>query len=158
MQMAIGSYEECLKNAKKYQQSPLADKRYLPKIERMVQNCLFAIKSKKTPVNFKPINLGETINTELPEYFPSVTADDSTLLFTRRVDDITAPMGDKKIFLFPEKLINNHWSNSELISNVINSKYNEGAPTFSSDGQYIIFVGCEIGEKDANGLYQYGVG
>lgn len=158
MQMAIGSYEECLKNAKKYQQSPLADKRYLPKIERMVQNCFFAIKSKKTPVNFKPINLGETINTEFPEYFPSVTADDSTLLFTRRVDDITAPMGRQEDIFVSRKTDDHHWSNSELISNVINSKYNEGAPTFSSDGQYIIFVGCEIGEKDANGLYQYGVG
>ena len=39
------------------------------------------------------------------------------------------------------------------MSNVINSEFNEGAPTFSSDGQYIIFVGCETGAK---GDYQYG--
>ena len=39
------------------------------------------------------------------------------------------------------------------MSNAINSEYNEGAPTFSSDGQYIIFVGCETGAK---GDYQYG--
>ena len=158
MQMAIGKYEDCLKNALKYKQSPLADKRYMDKINRMIQNCEFAINAIKSPVNFEPINLGSSINTELPEYFPSVTADDSTFLFTRRVNDISAPMGRQEDIFVSKKTIGNHWGNSQLISDVINSKYNEGAPTFSTDGQYIIFVGCEIGEKDNNGFYQYGDG
>ena len=156
MQMATGEYKGCLENALKYKQSPLADKRYLPKIEKMIQNSLFAIEAIKHPVNFEPINLGEAINTELNEYFPSVTADDSTLLFTRRVDDILAPMGRQEDIFVSRKTNGNQWGYSELISDMINTKYNEGAPTFSTDGQYIIFVGCEIGEKDANGFYQYG--
>ena len=158
MQMAIGKYKDCLKNALKYKQSPLSDKRYMDKINRMIQNCEFAIKAIKSPVNFEPVNLGNSINTELPEYFPSVTADDSTFLFTRRVNDISAPMGRQEDIFVSKKTSGNHWGNSQLISDVINSKYNEGAPTFSSDGQYIIFVGCEIGEKDNKGFYQYGDG
>ena len=158
MQIATGEYKDCLKNAQKYKQSPLADKRYLPKIDRMIQNCLFAIEAIKHPVDFEPINLGENINTELNEYFPSVTADDSTLLFTRRVDDILAPMGRQEDIFVSRKIDGNQWGYSELVSDMINSKYNEGAPTFSTDGQYIIFVGCEIGEKDVNGFYQYGGG
>ena len=130
----------------------------MDKINRMIQNCEFAINAIKSPVNFEPINLGSSINTELPEYFPSVTADDSTFLFTRRVNDISAPMGRQEDIFVSKKTIGNHWGNSQLISDVINSKYNEGAPTFSTDGQYIIFVGCEIGEKDNNGFYQYGDG
>ena len=153
MHMAIGSYEKCLKNAVRYKNSPLADKRYIVRIDKMIENCEFAIEAIKNPVDFDPINLGSSINSELPEYFPSITADDSTFLFTRRVNDLSAPGGRQEEIFVSKKTPNNHWSNSSLVSNAINSKYNEGAPTFSPDGQYIIFVGCETGAK---GDYEYG--
>ena len=153
MHMAIGSYEKCLKNAVRYKNSPLADQRYIGRIDKMIENCEFAIEAIKNPVDFNPINLGSSINSELPEYFPSITADDSTFLFTRRVNDLSAPGGRQEEIFVSKKTPNNHWSNSSLVSNAINSKYNEGAPTFSPDGQYIIFVGCETGAK---GDYEYG--
>ena len=153
MHMAIGSYEKCLKNAVRYKNSPLADQRYIGRIDKIIENCEFAIEAIKNPVDFNPINLGSSINSELPEYFPSITADDSTFLFTRRVNDLSAPGGRQEEIFVSKKTPNNHWSNSSLVSNAINSKYNEGAPTFSPDGQYIIFVGCETGAK---GDYEYG--
>ena len=153
MHMAIGSYEKCLKNAVRYKNSPLADQRYIGRIEKMIENCEFAIEAIKNPVDFDPINLGSSINSELPEYFPSITADDSTFLFTRRVNDLSALGGRQEEIFVSKKTPNNNWSNSSLVSNAINSKYNEGAPTFSPDGQYIIFVGCETGAK---GDYEYG--
>ena len=151
--MAIGSYEKCLKNAVRYKNSPLADQRYMGRIDKMIENCQFAIQAIKNPVDFDPINLGSSINSELPEYFPSITADDSTFLFTRRVNDLSAPGGRQEEIFVSKKTPSNNWSNSSLVSNAINTEYNEGAPTFSSDGQYIIFVGCETGAK---GDYQYG--
>ena len=153
MHMAIGSYEKCLKNAVRYKNSPLADQRYMGRIDKMIENCQFAIEAIKNPVDFDPINLGSSINSELPEYFPSITADDSTFLFTRRVNDLSAPGGRQEEIFVSKKTPSNNWSNSSLVSNAINTEYNEGAPTFSSDGQYIIFVGCETGAK---GDYQYG--
>ena len=153
MHMAIGSYEKCLKNAVRYKNSPLADQRYIGRIDKLIENCEFAIEAIKNPVDFDPINLGSSINSELPEYFPSITADDSTFLFTRRVNDLSAPGGRQEEIFVSKKTPNNNWSNSSLVSNAINSKYNEGAPTFSPDGQYIIFVGCETGAK---GDYEYG--
>ncbi len=153
MHMAIGSYEKCLKNAVRYKNSPLADQRYIGRIEKMIENCEFAIEAIKNPVDFDPVNLGSSINSELPEYFPSITADDSTFLFTRRVNDLSALGGRQEEIFVSKKTPNNNWSNSSLVSNAINSKYNEGAPTFSPDGQYIIFVGCETGAK---GDYEYG--
>jgi outer membrane protein OmpA-like peptidoglycan-associated protein/Tol biopolymer transport system component len=137
----------------RYKNSPLADQRYIGRIDKMIENCEFAIEAIKNPVDFNPINLGSSINSELPEYFPSITADDSTFLFTRRVNDLSAPGGRQEEIFVSKKTPNNHWSNSSLVSNAINSKYNEGAPTFSPDGQYIIFVGCETGAK---GDYEYG--
>jgi len=155
MQMAVGEYEGCLKNAKRYISSPLADQRYMVNAKRMINNCVFAMNAMKNPIDFNPINLGPSINTKMPEYFPSTTADDSTLLFTRMINDIRAPFGTKQEEIFVSKKNEDNWTKGTLISTNINSEYNEGAPTFSTDGQYIIFVGCETGSK---GDYEYGDG
>ena len=153
MQMAIGDYSSCLKNAKTYKSSPLAKERYLVNVDRMINNCVFALNVDTLPYDI--VNLGPGVNTSMPEYFPSITADDSTLLFTRKIEDSRAPMGSKQEEIFVANKTKNGWVNSHLISENINSKYNEGAPTFSTDGQYIIFVGCETG---ARGDYDYGDG
>ena len=121
----------------------------------MVENCVFALNAIANQGTFSPVNLGEGVNTTNPEYFPSVTADDSTLLFTRMIEDSRAPMGTRQEDIFVSKKWKGDWSNGISISENINSAYNEGAPTFSSDGQYIIFVGCETGAK---GDYEYGSG
>ena len=155
MQMSIGDYKNCLKNANKYKSSPMADERFVPNIQRMINNCVFALDAIKDSVNFKPFNLGAGINTEMPEYFPSVTADDSTLLFTRRINDRRAVFGGVQEDIFVTKKRDNIWETSNPISKSINTEFNEGAPTFSTDGQYIIFVGCETGSK---GDYEYGDG
>ena len=67
----------------------------------MIENCVFAINAMANKGSFNPINLGEGVNTSNPEYFPSVTADDSTLLFTRMIEDKELLWEqDKKIYLF----------------------------------------------------------
>lgn len=153
MQITIGDYKGCLENARHYKASPLAKQRLLVNIDRMISNCVFAINAIENPVDFKPINLGQEVNTEMPEYFPSLTADDSTLLFTRRINDRRAVYGGKQEDIFVTKKQKDIWGPSSLISSNINTEFNEGAPTFSTDGQYIIFVGCETGAK---GDYEYG--
>ena len=38
-----------------------------------LRDCNFAIEALKHPVPFEPINLGDKINSPLPEYFPSIS-------------------------------------------------------------------------------------
>ena len=152
LQIKIGDYIGCLKNAKKYKESPLAKKNVLVKINRLIENSVFAIEALKNKSNIEPINLGGSINTEMDEYFPSLTTDDSTLIFTRLINDNRALMGNLQEDIFISQKVGNRWIQSNSLSVNINSAYNEGAPRFSSDGQYIIFVGCEIGNND------YGIG
>ena len=121
----------------------------------MIENCVFALKALENKSDLEPINLGDGVNSAMPEYFPSVTADDSTLLFTRMINDERAPLGTKQEDIFVSQRVDDQWTDGFSISDNINSSYNEGAPTFSSDGQYIIFVGCETGAK---GDYEYGYG
>ncbi len=155
MQMAVGNYMACSFNAQKYIQMPNISEHSYNTCLRFIRNCDFALQAIQSPYPFEPINLGPGINTDRPEYFPSITADDSILLFTRRVLDKNAPWGTEQEDIFITNKLNDHWSLGSLISNNINTSYNEGAPTFSADGKYVIFVGCETGSQ---GDYEYGEG
>ncbi|MBC8475315.1 MAG: PD40 domain-containing protein [Bacteroidetes bacterium] len=155
LQMAIGDYEGAKKNASRYSQNRNANPDFLEKCRKYITNANFAIHAMQNPVDFKPVNLGPNINTERPEYFPSLTADDQTLLFTRDVIDANAVgAGHQEDIWFSQKN-GDQWDLSNPISTNVNSIYNEGAPTFSADGKYVIFVGCEFGER---GDFEYGEG
>lgn len=157
MQIAIGRYADCMKNAGKFLQgrTNTTNEFFVEECKKYIRNCEFALEAVKRPVPFNPVNLGPGVNTAMPEYFPSLTADDQTMLFTRLVDDPNAAMGGRQEDLFKSAWKNDHWSEGLSISKNVNTKYNEGAPTFSADGKYIIFVGCETGVK---GDYDYGTG
>ena len=49
-----------------------------------VKNCEFALNAMKNPVPFNPVSVGSSINTTDDEYWPSITADGQTLMFTRQ--------------------------------------------------------------------------
>lgn len=155
LQMAIGDYEGAKKNAVRYSQNRNANPDFLEKCRQYVDNANFAIHAMKNPVEFEPVNLGPNINTERPEYFPSLTADDQTLLFTRDVIDANSIAAGHQEDIWISEKDGGQWNLSNPISNNVNSIYNEGAPTFSADGKYVIFVGCEFGER---GDFEYGEG
>jgi outer membrane protein OmpA-like peptidoglycan-associated protein len=156
MQMAIGDYGNAEKNAKRYLETRNANPAFVEKCNKYIIDCNFAKGALQHPVPFDPKNLGPNINTDRPEYYPSLTADDQTLLFTRLVLDNNALHGiGMQEDIFVTRKENDHWIQSSPISPAINTLYNEGAPTFSADGKYVIFVGCEIGIK---GEYDYGEG
>ena len=153
MYMATGQYLKCKSYAQKFLNQINSNEVLVQKCLKFIKDCDFALKALATPSEFNPINMGAAINTNRPEYFPSITADDSTFLFTRRVIDANAPWGDEQEDIYVSFKQKGYWTNSTLISDQINSFFNEGAPTFSADGKYVIFVGCETGNR---GDYEYG--
>ena len=108
-----------------------------------IQSSYFAIESMKNPSNFKPINLGPAINTEAPEYFPTITVDGKTILFTRRIKDtrVSGPVKEQEDF-YISHLKGNAWSKAEPMPSHINTVNNEGAPTIAADGRSLIFIAC----------------
>ena len=155
LQMAIGDYEGAKKNANRYSQNRNANPNFLEKCRKYITNANFGIHAIQNPVEFTPVNLGPNVNTERPEYFPSLTADDQTLLFTRDIIDATAVGAGHQEDIWISQKNGDQWDLSNPISKSVNSIYNEGAPTFSADGRYVIFVGCEFGER---GDFEYGEG
>lgn len=146
----IGNYEEAKKAYDKYLKYPRANPENINIAKRDMASCDFALKAMKNPVPFNPKNLGEGVNTEMDEYFPCVTADGQTILFTRLINDDQVRGGKQEDFYISKKE-NGVWQKAVNLGAPINTKNNEGAPTISPDGQQIIFVACQ-------GIEGYGVG
>jgi outer membrane protein OmpA-like peptidoglycan-associated protein/tetratricopeptide (TPR) repeat protein len=101
----------------------------------------FAIDYKKnnpdTGYHFTPVNLGDSINTAVSEYYPALTIDSKQLIFTRRVRRVNED--------FYETYNNKgNWSEAKSLPGNINSNLNEGAQSISQDGQWLIFTGCNF--------------
>jgi outer membrane protein OmpA-like peptidoglycan-associated protein/tetratricopeptide (TPR) repeat protein len=84
---------------------------------------------------FNPVNLGDGINTEESEYFPSLPIDGNELIFTRRLNNYNED------FFISEK-INGVWSKATKLQGNINTPQNEGAQNISQDGKWLVFTGC----------------
>jgi outer membrane protein OmpA-like peptidoglycan-associated protein/tetratricopeptide (TPR) repeat protein len=112
----------------------------LEKAEKFKRTGLFTQKAKANPVPFHPVSLGDKINTTDAEYLPSVTADESVLVYTRRI-------GNQEDF-YRSKKVNGVWQAGEALDE-INTDENEGAQSISADGKLLVFTACN--RKDGYG-------
>ena len=104
--------------------------------DHLLSDCTFSIEALQHPVTFKPFNVGPEINSIDDEYMPVVTADESELIFTRKIKD-------NEDFYKSTKL-NGKWTPAVYLSHQINTpNYNEGAQSITQDGQYLFFTGCD---------------
>ncbi|MGY3051978.1 outer membrane protein OmpA-like peptidoglycan-associated protein/tetratricopeptide (TPR) repeat protein [Pedobacter sp. UYEF25] len=133
-EFASGKYVEAKRNFQKFCDSnPRTED--LGKAKNYLLDCDFAEIAIKKPVKYTPLNLGNGVNTKNAEYFPAITADDETLIFTRQVD------GNEDFWT--SNFLNNSWNTAVPLSSKINTTaYNEGAQTISPDGKYLFFTGC----------------
>lgn len=160
-----GRYEDGLKSILAYQklnQRQPANQKMYQESERLRRSLELSIKLMAHPYKFEPKNLGAGVNTKDPEYFPTVTVDGKTLLFTRRIFDsrvqkLTDQMEDllqrQEDFFVSTKGEDGVFQTAIPMPTNINTVNNEGAPTIGPDGRTLVFVAC----PDASGT-DYGVG
>jgi outer membrane protein OmpA-like peptidoglycan-associated protein/tetratricopeptide (TPR) repeat protein len=86
---------------------------------------------------FEPKNLGDSVNSEVSEYWPTLSLDGKSLVFTRRVNN------DNEDF-YESRWTQDHWSRARPLAGNLNTNFNEAAQTISQDGQWLIFVGCNF--------------
>ncbi len=131
--MLVGDYQTAFSSYQKF----LSFKNIQPEMkeiaEREIKNSEFGMNAIQHPQPFYPVNLGNAINTGNDEYFPSITADGETFIFTRKV-------GEQEDFYVSNK-VNGKWQTAVPISK-INSYGNEGAPSISADGKRMFFASC----------------
>jgi outer membrane protein OmpA-like peptidoglycan-associated protein len=115
---------------------------------RSIEDCKFAIEAIKNPVPFSPVSLGDSINTSDDEYWPSITVDGQTLMFTRQVSTgRSMPRTQEDFYL--SHMSNGLWGKALNAGFPLNTSSNEGAQTLSSDGRYMYFTACE--KQDGQG-------
>ena len=142
-------YDESLKYLQTFFTYRQANPQLIAEGRKLEADCHFAIEAMKNPVNYDPQNLGPGVNTENPEYFPTITVDGKTLLFTRRIPDsrVRGPIAQQEDF-FVSELEKNRWGTAKPMPNNVNTINNEGAPTMGPDGRSLVFVAC----PDASGV------
>ena len=143
-EMMSGDYSNALTHYNVYQEQTGMSPKKKAVAEKNIKNCEFALVAMKNPVQFNPVSVGPGINTIDDEYWPSVTADGQTLMFTRQVNVINNPgfRGIVQEDFYISYLVNNVWQKAFNAEAPLNSMENEGAQTLSSDGNYMFFTGC----------------
>lgn len=144
----LDKFEESASHVASYLRSNPKNGRRRGEAERLLASAQFAAEAVKHPVAFDPKPVGDSINTKWGEYFPSLTADDEILIFTRR------DLGSDENFYRAER-VNGVWQKPQPLHD-INTPYNEGAQAISPDGSWLIFTGCNRegdGSQGACDLY-----
>lgn len=115
---------------------------YEKEAKNMVRNCDFAKEAIKHPVNFKPVNLGQGVNSAGDDLMPMLSADERFLYFTRMNMYNNGKMADEDIYV-------SKWNASAFdlatpISEMVNTlQYNEGAHCISPSNKYLFFTSCD---------------
>jgi outer membrane protein OmpA-like peptidoglycan-associated protein/tetratricopeptide (TPR) repeat protein len=95
----------------------------------------YAAKHPNAAYQFNPINLGDSVNSAKSEYYPSISIDDSLLVFTKRGE------GYREDFMESKLLAGKQFGKATLIKGDINIENSKGALTMSADGEWLIFAG-----------------
>jgi len=114
--------------------------------DKMLLDCNFAKQAKLHPVDFKPVNLGDGVNTADDESMPSLTADGRYLYFTRHIG--FGRMQDEDIYV--SENVGGVFTKAVSAGNTINTEeYIEGAQSVSPSGKYLFFTSAE--RRDGEG-------
>lgn len=120
-------------------------------VNELNKNLNFAIENIKNPIDIQPQPLPKILNSFPLQYFPVLTADENTIIYTVRLG---VQFHDDENIVFSEKDQNGNWTKPKSISPNINSQFNEGTCAISADGRTLIFTTCE-GRKTMGGCDLY---
>jgi outer membrane protein OmpA-like peptidoglycan-associated protein len=135
LEVTDAQYINAQKHLEKYLTYPNITPQNIAYTQKLIGDCKFSTQALLHPVTFKPVNMGAVINTTNDEYLPVATADESILVFTRKVNN-------NEDFYKSNKQ-DKQWQQATYLSKIINTPaYNEGAQSISQDGKYLFFTGC----------------
>jgi len=138
-----GEFEKALEAVNVFLTIPNLNEKSIRAAAYRKKSYQFAIDyAKEKPLGeyrFEPRNLGDSINSAVSEYYPTITLDGKELVFTRRVNNFNEDF-------YGSSFTDNKWTSAKGLSGNINTALNEGAQNISQDGQWLIFTGCNLPE------------
>jgi len=132
-----GKYQLAVDELDQYINLPDLEAKQIAKATLLLSNAKQLIKLKNNPVSFNPVSLGTTINSSQLEYLPSLTADEQTIVFTKKILE-----GSIHEDFFISHKTENTWTEPKRLK-AINTPGDEGAQSISVDGKTIFFAASD---------------
>jgi len=92
-----------------------------------------------------PKTLGTPVNSDAPEYYPSVSSN-GTLYFSS-----VRPGGAGQLDIYRSRLVDGKYTDPESLGDSVNSKFTDGDPYIAPDESYLIFVSYGRPEGSGDG-------
>jgi tetratricopeptide (TPR) repeat protein len=132
LETKLGRYSDALANYSKLLELEQKDQKLIALAKKGIDQSNFAINAVLHPVEFKPERLSNTINSDDDEYWPSLSVDGSTLVFTRLVG--SASHGNMQEDFYESTWKDSCWTMAKDVGSPLNTYDNEGAQSLSATG------------------------
>lgn len=143
-EMRTGQYLRAKSHLEAYLAQPRTTAKLRSESEKMIASCLFALSYPESMFQSDPKSVGDSVNTDLDEYWPSVTGDGLELIFTREVKRAGGYGRDRQEDFYISRWMNNsYWGTARNAGAPLNTSGNEGAQSISSDGRSMYFTACD---------------
>lgn len=147
LEAAGGMYDEAYDHINIFLMDPAVRGGARADAEKKKMNYEFAKEAVQHPVDFNPVPVDEFINSDDPEYFPSLSVDGSIMVFTRRIKDVMTIYGNREAIEQEDFYISyfedGHWTLARNMGKPVNTELNEGAQNISADGRLLFYTMCD---------------
>ena len=154
-----GELEKAINEYKTFIEKTLKKSEETEEASILITQCKKSIEMMSKPINVNISNIGTSINSEYPEYNPSISADGKTMIFTSRRPESTGKLVDPEdgkffedIYISKKDSLTGKWLEAENIPGEINDDNHDANMTLSPDGKQI-FVYRNKGARGSGTLY-----
>ncbi|AMR25847.1 hypothetical protein A0257_01220 [Hymenobacter psoromatis] len=137
----VGDYATMRLAYTNYLSTNPASKSQVALAKLQLQNCDFAAEAMAHPTGPAPERLPAPLNQFRDQYFPVLTADNKSLIFTVQRNPEKFEQENEDVFI-SAVLPDGTFGAPQSISPNINSRENEGTATISGDGNTLVFTSC----------------
>ena len=140
LQFGDGEYDDAQELLQHLLKIPRLPKVIKDDARSLLANIEYTQQEINNPLPYRPEPVGGRVNQFPLQYFPVLTVDQQTMIFTGRRG--TSPQYDEDIYV-SQRNSDGVWEAPTPISENINTPRNEGTCTVSADGRTLIFTACE---------------
>lgn len=121
------------------------DTQKLEKVQKRRLDLTVSSVADRTPVPGVSLrSLGDSVNSKDDEYFPSLSLDAQSLVFTRKIN------GADEDFFIAHRDSNGRWRKALNMGSPPNTGFPDGAAALSADGYYLFYTRCDM--RSPNGI------
>ena len=131
---------------KKVLQLPRISETNRNRVMKNMANAEFRIYALSHPLDINPKHLGNKVNTVYNDYFPALSANGQTLVYTIELpqtkNNPLLPYTQEDIYITNRAADTLPWQQARSIGAAVNTMNNEGAPYITADGSKLLYTSC----------------